>query len=132
MFLLGHLLGHLRIENQNREFIMHELRTKKFISVANDFEYFAGRYNLETNILKIGGEYADFMDQAYFESVFPQDKIKDFLGYEYPIPLDTFLALAEKMKRFFDTNVEWVILYEDEFGKVQLEQYCSQDEPHLQ
>jgi len=31
IFLLGQLLSHLRRENQNREFIMHELRTNKFI-----------------------------------------------------------------------------------------------------
>ena len=114
MYLVGKLLSYLRIENQNREFIMHELRTKKFISVANDFEYFAGRYNLETNILKIGGEYADFMDQAYFESCFPEEKSKDFLEYEYPISLDNFLELVEKMKTFFDERIEWIILYEDE------------------
>lgn len=114
MFLLGHLLGHLRIENQNPEFIMHELQTKKFISVANDLEYLAGRYNPQTNILRIGGKYADFMDQAYFESCFPEEKSKDFLEYEYPISLDNFLELAEKMKKFFDDRVEWIILYEDE------------------
>ena len=129
MILLGHLLGHLRIENQNPEFIIHELRTKKFISVANDLEYYAGRYDHQTNILRIGGEYADFMDQAYFESYFPEEKSKDFLEYEYPIPLDNFLELAEKMKKFFDDRVEWIILYEDEIGKVQLEQYYRQDEP---
>ena len=123
MFLLGHLLGHLRIENQNREFIMHELRTKKFISVANDLEYYAGRYNSQTNILNIGGEYADYQDQAYFEKSFPQEKSKDFLEYEYPISLDNFLDLAEKMKLLFDLHTHWVILYEDEFGKVHLEQY---------
>ena len=101
MFLLGHLLGHLRIENQNREFIMHELRTKKFISVANDLEYYAGRYNSQTNILNIGGEYADYQDQAYFEKSFPAEKSKDFLEYEYQISLDNFLELAEKMEKFF-------------------------------
>ena len=123
MFLLGHLLGHLRIENQNREFIMHELRTKKFISVANDLEYYAGRYNSQTNILNIGGEYADYQDQAYFEKSFPHEKSKNFLDHEYSIPLDTFLNLAEKMKLLFDLHTHWVILYEDEFGKVHLEQY---------
>ncbi len=123
MFLLGHLLGHLRIENQNREFIMHELRIKKFISAANDLEYYAGRYDPQTNILHIGGEYADYQDQAYFEKSFPQEKSTDFLEYMYPISLDNFLELAEKMKQLFDEHVDWVILYEDEFGKVHLEKY---------
>ena len=80
-------------------------------------------------MLRIGGEYADFMDQAYFESVFPSEKSKNFLEYQYQISLDSFLELAEKMKKFFDDRVEWVILYEDESGNVQLEQYYRRDEP---
>ena len=123
MFLLGHLLGHLRIENQNRAFIMHELQTKKFISVANDLEYYAGNYDSKTNLLYIHGEYADYQDQAYFEKSFPSEKSKNFLEYKYSIPLDDFLELAEKMKQFFDERVEWIILYEDEHGTVHLEKY---------
>jgi len=90
---------------------------------------FYAYYDSQTNMLKIGGEYDDYQDQAYFESIFPAEKSKDFLKYEYPIPLDTFLELAEKMKKFFDERVEWVILYEDEFGKVHLEKYYRQDAP---
>jgi len=72
-------------------------------------------------MLKIGGEYADYQDQAYFEKSFPSEKSKKFLEYKYSIPLDDFLKLAEKMKQFFDKRVEWIILYEDEHGTVHLE-----------
>ena len=123
MFLLGHLLGHLRMKYNNLKTIIHDLQTRKFISTVNDLEYYAGNYDSKTNLLYIHGEYADYQDQAYFEKSFPSEKSKDFLEYEYPISLDNFLELAEKMKKFFNANVEWIILYEDQFGTVHLEKY---------
>ena len=123
MFLLGQLLSHLRIENQNRDFIIHELRTKKFISGINDLEYYAARYDPQTNILNIGGEYDDYQDQEYFEKVFPKDKSKNFLEYTYPIPLDVFLELVDKMQLLFNERTLWIVVYEDEQGKPHLEKY---------
>lgn len=129
MYILGHLLSYLRLQITTRENILHTLYDKKFMAIGGDFDCFYAHFNPGTNMLKIGGEYADFMDQAYFESVFPEEKSKKFLEYQYQISLDTFLDLAEKMKKFFDERAEWIILYEDKFGKIQLEQYYRQDEP---
>jgi len=92
-------------------------------SGINDLEYYAGRYDPKTNLLYIHGEYDDYQDQKYFEKVFPKDKSKDFLEHEYPVPLDIFLELAEKMRLLFDTRTPWIVLYEDEQGSLHLEKY---------
>ena len=123
MYILGHLLGYLRLQITTRENIIKILNTEKFMAVGGDLDCFYAHYNSVTNILRIGGEYADYQDQAYFEKSFPHEKSKNFLDHEYSIPLDTFLNLAEKMKLLFDLHTHWVILYEDEFGKLHLEQY---------
>ena len=123
MYVLGNLLSDLRREYVTRENIINTLNTKNFICIAGDLDCFYAYFDSQTNMLKVGGEYDDYQDQAYFEKSFPQEKSKDFLEYEYPISLDNFLELAEKMKRFFDDSVEWIILYEDEQGKVHLEKY---------
>ena len=123
MYILGHLLGYLRLQITTRENIMKILNTEKFMAIGGDLDCFYAHYNSATNMLKIGGEYADYQDQAYFEKSFPSEKSKNFLEYKYSIPLDDFLELAEKMKQFFDERVEWIILYEDEHGTVHLEKY---------
>jgi len=123
LYVLGHLLSYLRHEITPHKNILHALYDEKFIAVGGDLDCFYAHFNPETNMLKIGGEYADFMDQAYFESVFPGEKSKKFLEYQYQISLDNFLDLAEKMKLLFDLHTQWVILYEDEQSKVHLEKY---------
>jgi len=123
MYLLGHVLGYLRLQITSRENILHILYDKKIMALGGDLDSFYAHYNPKTNMLKIGGEYADYQDQAYFEKSFPHEKSKSFLDHEYDIPLDIFLDLAEKMKLLFDLHTQWVILYEDEQSKVHLEKY---------
>lgn len=123
MYTLGHLLSYLRLQITTRENILHTLHNTKFMAVVGDLDCFYAHFNPQTNMLKIGGEYDDYQDQAYFEKAFPKDKSKDFLEYTYPIHLDVFLKLVDKMKFLFDKHTVWIVLYEDEYGKLHLEKY---------
>ena len=123
MYILGHLLSYLRLQITTRENILIFLYNKKFIAVVGDLDCFYAHYNPESNILHVGGEYDDYQDQAYFEKAFPEDKSKNFLEYTYPVPLYFFLELVDKMRLLFDNHTLWIVLYEDENGKLHLEKY---------
>jgi len=123
MDLLGNLLSYLRIEYKTHEGITHSLQNKGSICGGGDLDYYCGIYNSDIQILEISGEYPDFMDQKYFENLYPKEKDKDFLEYTYSISLDNFLELAKKMIDFFHKKVGWIIIYEDEQGKVHLKEF---------
>jgi len=123
MYLAGQLLGHLRTEYKNCEEILYALKNKNYICGVNDLGHYLGEFLSASKNIAIGGGYPDFMDQEYFELLFPEEKEKDFLEYTYPISLDNFLELAKKMIEYFHKKVEWIIIYEDEQGKVHLKKY---------
>jgi|GEM_PF-1705223 len=123
MFLVGQLLSHLHVEYKTYEDIIYALKHKTSIGGVNDLEGYCGIYNSDIQILEISGEYPDFMDQKYFEDLYPEEKDKDFLEYAYSVPLDNFLELAKKMIDFFHAHVLWIVIYEDKHGKIHLEKY---------
>ena len=123
MYILGHLLSYLRLQITTGENILHTLHAKNFIAVVGDLDCFYAHFDPKTNILKIGGEYDDYQNQAYFEKAFPEDKSKDFLEYTYPVPLNVFLELVDKMRLLFDKRTPWIVLYEDDQGSLHLEKY---------
>jgi hypothetical protein len=123
MYLLGQLLSHLRIEYKTYEDVVYALQNKTSIGGAGDLEYYYGIFNSKTNALEINASYPDFMDQKYFESLYPEEKDKDFLEYTYSISLDNFLELTKKMIDFFNENIELIIIYEDADGKVHLKKF---------
>jgi len=123
MDLLGNLLSYLYTEYKTYDDIVRALKNENYICGVNDLEHYLGEYLSASKKIAISGGYPDFMDQKYFEGLYPEEKEKDFLEYTYSIPLDNFLELAKKMIDFFHAHVLWIVIYEDKHGKIHLEKY---------
>jgi len=125
MLLLGNLVSYLRITHKNYDQIVQELYNKKYIYCADDLNGYGAYYNSTLNIIEISADYA-FDSQEDAENLareFPDITTKNAFIYTFFLSLNDFLNLVNQVINFFNENKEFIIIYEDNQGKLHLKEY---------
>jgi hypothetical protein len=126
-FLKGSLcLAHRQVQYAFEMYKKELLDQGELSHIPQGLEYFATQIDLqkETNTVRIASQYT-WEDQFIPNLLkkYPEYTQEQLENHEYIMDVNNFLEVLKQYLNFYDINIPYIILYEDNSGMVQCEKY---------